>query len=85
MTWARERKYVVFTNDLDFGALLAATHADSPSVFQLRAHDLLPERVGALVLTALAAHETVIQAGALIVVDETSTRARILPLRGRGR
>ncbi|MCX6348149.1 MAG: DUF5615 family PIN-like protein, partial [Candidatus Aureabacteria bacterium] len=32
LTWAREQRQVVFTHDLDFGAILAATDADSPSV-----------------------------------------------------
>lgn len=35
-TWARENKFIVFTHDLDFGAMLAATKAESPSVFQIR-------------------------------------------------
>ncbi len=29
MNWARVNSYVVFTHDLDFGALLAATQADA--------------------------------------------------------
>ena len=30
MNWAREREHVVFTHDLDFSALLAATEAKGP-------------------------------------------------------
>ena len=37
MEWARENKHIVFTHDLDFGALLFATKAKAPSVIQLRA------------------------------------------------
>ena len=37
MAWARENRYIVFTNDLDYGALLFATAATSPSVIQIRA------------------------------------------------
>lgn len=36
LSWARENEYVVFTHDLDFGAILAATNADAPSVIQVR-------------------------------------------------
>ena len=46
MAWARENQYVVFTHDLDFGSLLYATNAKSPSVIQLRAEHILPEIVG---------------------------------------
>ena len=30
MAWARSNGFVVFTHDLDFGAILAATDADFP-------------------------------------------------------
>lgn len=42
MEWARTHQYVVFTHDLDFGMLLALTHADGPSVIQVRVQDVLP-------------------------------------------
>ena len=34
MTFAREHDFVVFTHDLDFGNILAVTHARGPSVMQ---------------------------------------------------
>lgn len=34
--WARSHGHIVFTHDLDFGAILAATGANAPSVVQLR-------------------------------------------------
>ena len=43
MEWAREHGRVVLTHDLDFGAMLAATQATSPSVAQIRAQDVRPE------------------------------------------
>jgi hypothetical protein len=42
MAWARENRYIVFTNELDYGALLFATAAASPSVIQIRAEDIRP-------------------------------------------
>jgi predicted nuclease of predicted toxin-antitoxin system len=47
MTWARTRGYVVFTHDMDFGALLAATRARGPSVLQVRVNDTMPSSAGA--------------------------------------
>jgi predicted nuclease of predicted toxin-antitoxin system len=34
MTWAKDNSYIVFTHDLDFSALLAATQGEGPSVIQ---------------------------------------------------
>jgi predicted nuclease of predicted toxin-antitoxin system len=31
MAWVRDHEHAVFTHDLDFGALLAMTHATGPS------------------------------------------------------
>jgi predicted nuclease of predicted toxin-antitoxin system len=42
LSWAKSREYSVFTHDLDFGAILAVTHAEAPSVIQLRAQDITP-------------------------------------------
>jgi predicted nuclease of predicted toxin-antitoxin system len=43
MEWAPAHEHVVFTHDLDFGALLAMTHATGPSVIQVRTQDVFPE------------------------------------------
>ncbi len=80
MAWASENKYVVFTHDLDFGAILAATNADGPSVIQVREHDVLPDTMGETVLQALEQLKDFLKAGALITIDRTSRRARILPI-----
>jgi len=37
LAWARSHGHIVLTNDLDFGAILAASRAASPSVLQVRA------------------------------------------------
>ena len=36
MAWALANGYVVFTHDLDFGTMLALTHAAGPSVLQAK-------------------------------------------------
>lgn len=78
--WARDNGYVVFTHDLDFGALLAATHAESPSVFQIRTDDVSPDALAPRAIDLLRRFTPQLSAGALIVVDEMRERIRILPL-----
>lgn len=80
LDWARQRGYVVFTHDLDFGALLALTKATGPSAVQLRTQDVTPASLGGVVLRALASLERVLSAGALVVIDPHKQRARVLPL-----
>jgi predicted nuclease of predicted toxin-antitoxin system len=72
--------YVVLTHDLDFGAILAATQRRKPSVVQLRASDVRPEVIGLQVVAALRQLQVELDNGALITVDPTKTRVRILPL-----
>lgn len=43
MTYASANGYVVLTHDLDFSAILAATHGEKPSVVQIRADDVSPD------------------------------------------
>ena len=73
MAWAATHQYVVFTHDLDFGTLLALTHAGGPSVVQVRGQNILPDHMGPLVIAALQHHEADLGAGALVVVDERRT------------
>jgi predicted nuclease of predicted toxin-antitoxin system len=80
MEWARAHQYVVFTHDLDFGTLLAVTHAEGPSVMQMRAQDVLPAHLENVVVAAMRQYGALLKAGALITVDESASRARILPL-----
>ena len=48
---------------------------------QIRTHDVLPDAIGAFVLSVLVDHSDAISRGALISVDEASTRVRILPIK----
>ena len=81
MHWASSHGYLVFTNDLDFGALLALGQAEGPSVFQVRARDVTPEHLAEIVVDALKEYEALLETGALVILDESNLRARILPLR----
>ena len=80
MSWARANGCAVFTNDLDFSALLAMTRDSGPSVLQLRVQDLLPAAVGGTVRYVVRQYESALSKGAIITVAEKGARIRILPL-----
>jgi predicted nuclease of predicted toxin-antitoxin system len=71
---------MVFTHDLDFGHLLALTHAAGPSVIQVRSENVLPEGISPVVLRALRQLEDQLRAGALVVIEPSDFRIRILPI-----
>ena len=83
MAWAREHGYVVFTHDLDFGALLHATGAVAPSVIQFREDDVRPEILGGHALLAMEQAMEEIKSGALITIDLRRMRITSLPLKNR--
>jgi len=78
--YARVHGFVIFTHDLDFGTILALTHSAGPSVLQVRTQDIMPSGLGVVVIGALKENQQALEKGALIVVDETRLRVRILPL-----
>ena len=79
--YAKSNGYVIFTHDLDFGTILAATNTDFPSVIQIRIQDVTPEHLSGYIISAAHQFEKHLEAGALITIDEKKSRARILPLR----
>ena len=79
MDWAETHGSIVFTHDLDFGTMLALTHAAGPSVLQVRADDVLPDHLEGVVVAALKQHDADLAAGAIVVVDESKCRVRVLP------
>lgn len=83
MQWAKERGFVVLTHDLDFGVLLAATHAHAPSVVQVRVPDPVPDSVGRDVVRVLRLREELLLSGALVTIDKAKNRVRVLPFEGR--
>ena len=80
LDWAGANKCVLFTHDLDFGALLASKPRRSPSVVQLRSQETSPDRVGGVVVRAIRQLEEELQLGAFITIDPSKARARMLPL-----
>lgn len=80
LAWAREHGFVVFTHDLDFGHLLALTHAAGPSVIQVRSKDVFPASISPIVVRALRQHQDLLESGALVVIEPADFRVRILPI-----
>lgn len=83
MAYAAEHDYVVLTHDLDFGAILAATQGEKPSVVQIRADDVSPEAIGAPVVVALRQMADELHQGALLTIDTSRARLRVLPLQAK--
>jgi predicted nuclease of predicted toxin-antitoxin system len=83
MAFAGANDYVVLTNDLDFSAILAATHGEKPSVVQIRAADLRVEAIGGQVIATLQRMADELGEGALVTIDPVRARMRVLPLRLR--
>lgn len=81
MAYAAAHDHVILTHDLDFGAILAATHGRKPSVVQLRADDVSPEAAGETVLAAIHQCRDELTDGALLTVDVARFRLSLLPLR----
>ena len=81
MQWAAANGYAVFTHDLDFGAVLAATQTAQPTVIQIRVQMPLPELVAEKVVATVRAFEQDIEAGAVITIEPGRTRVRVLPLK----
>ena len=81
LNWARKNEYIVFTHDLDFGAILAASDADCPSVVQVRTQDVTPDHIKQPIIRLLTEYRDFVLEGALIIFDENKSRVRILPLK----
>jgi len=81
MRWAILHDYVVFTHDLDFGALLHVTAALKPSVIQIRAQDVRPITMNKYVCAAILQNIDDLLRGALVTIDPRKNRVSILPLK----
>ncbi len=80
LDYAAQNDLVVFTNDLDFGMLLAACKSRGPSVIQVRTQDVLPSAIGAVILRAIEAGRNHLDTRAIVSVDLIQNRIRLLPI-----
>ena len=83
MAYAAEHGFVVLTHDLDFSTILAATHGTKPSVVQIRSENLSPTSIGDTLIAALQQMAPELAAGALLTIDPSQSRLRLLPLARR--
>lgn len=83
MAWARREGYVVLTHDLDFGAILANTQGQGPSVVQMRTQDVTPIVLGETMIRLLRSYRETLMQGASVALDEEQARVRILPVPGQ--
>jgi len=80
LAYTKSNRYVVFTHDLNFGTILAATQEDYPGVIQIRTQDVTPEYLRTPVVSALYQFEKHLEDGTIVTIDQKKLRARILPL-----
>lgn len=80
LDYARTHRYVVVSHDLDFSAILSATQAKAPSVVQIRVQDVLSDQFRETLFRVLRQFQAQLESGALLVIDESRSRARLLPV-----
>jgi predicted nuclease of predicted toxin-antitoxin system len=80
MDYARMSGMVILTHDLDFGAILAATGGNAPSVVQIRSDDLQIAAIGDLLVGALQQVREFLGEGALVTIETARTRISVLPI-----
>jgi predicted nuclease of predicted toxin-antitoxin system len=81
MEWAVKNGFVIFTHDLDFSTILASKNLPMPSVVQVRGQETSPSTLRDVVLLALDQLTDDLLRGALVTIDVSKTRARVLPLK----
>ena len=79
LRWASENGWIIITNDLDFGAILALEKLCLPSVIQLRRLELFSDSVFPILERVINQCENELKRGAIVVVDEKRMRVRLLP------
>ena len=79
-TYAKTQNFAIFTNDLDFGFILAVSHGEKPSVIQTRTGVQGHNRIGDIVVSAIKMLAVDIEKGAIVTIDQNKTRVTLLPL-----
>ncbi len=61
--------------------MLALTQEQGPSIIQLRGQQILPDSFQEVLANVIQKYEPELINGALLVIDETRTRVKILPIK----
>jgi predicted nuclease of predicted toxin-antitoxin system len=77
---ACDERRVLLTHDLDFGELIAASEARTPSVVIFRLRNMRPKQVNHYLHGILSQHQNVLERGAVVSVSEGQIRIRTLPI-----
>ncbi len=80
LSWTAANGFILLTHDLDFGAILASSRANIPSVIQIRTEDVRPEVLAVRIASTVAQLGQALTDGALVTVDPARERVRVLPL-----
>ena len=80
LSWCAANGHVLFTHDLDFGAILAGSKKAGPSVVQLRTENVVPESMLQRMVATLNQLQEELAKGALVTIEPHRHRVRLLPL-----
>lgn len=82
LDFARSGEWVVVSSDTDFGTLLAAQRATTPSVILTReVSRLRADELARLLIVNLSAFDEALKTGAVVAISPRGIRVRRLPLR----
>ena len=77
---ACKEERILLTFDLDFGEIVTGTRGTRTSVILFRLHNASPEAVVYLLETVIKEASNVLEQGAIVIVEDTRYRVRILPV-----
>jgi predicted nuclease of predicted toxin-antitoxin system len=77
---ARQTREVILTHDLDYGAILAFSGEDAPSVITFRTVNTLPDHLLTRLNAVLPDIETALAQGAIVSLEDAAARVRRLPI-----
>ena len=81
---ACEEGRVLLTHDLDFGELIAASEAGTPSIIIFRLRNMRPKQVNRYLHAVISQHQSALEQGSVVSVSEGQIRIRTLPVIANG-
>lgn len=81
LMFARRHSFVLVSEDIDFGELLARQHTVTPSFVLLRTYEPMPpDEQAAVLLANLPGLRDDLEQGAIVVIERSRLRVRRLPV-----